>query len=81
LALSNITNEQILEATLSRINDRLPSVAAFCIKCDKEVVMKLHIFIQEYYKCPNCMTTYDCTFRNIEPTIIDLINFNREKLE
>lgn len=55
-------------------------VECYCPSCKKLTNMKkIAIGSLGYYGCP-CWTPFDYTKRNKEPTIIDLINYNRDKL-
>lgn len=79
---------EIIEQGLTYRNDY---VRCHCPKCNTLVTMVKRQFgpiptsngVEEYigyYGCPKCCTAYDFTNKNDEPTIIDLINYNREKL-
>lgn len=57
---------------------RQDHVRCYCPRCQKLATMVN--CRQKFYMCPICYTDYDYTSVNVEPTIIDLINYNREKL-
>lgn len=68
----------LLEGIEQAITYRQNYVRCYCPNCKKLATMVK--YKDRFYMCPICDTDYDYTGGNVEPTVIDLINYNREKL-